>query len=137
MTDTTVQSDADQLKGRRGNRGKTVPRNTALSQAPDPPEAPTVSAAIARSSSKVLFAPGEHPAVVQNGGFVPPAVLDDLYVVATEDASESFVPRNARTPISKMLWTKGALVRKDIFELYAGKSETEPEDSGKQEDPQE
>lgn len=118
-----MTDDTDALKARRQARktpgaAAVTAGNTVLS-AP-PPEAKqqlptTVSAAIANSRSKILFHPGEHPAIVQNAGYVPKALLDDLYVVADCDVTESVVPPRATTAVSKLLWTKGCLVRKDIY----------------------
>ena len=112
-----MTDDTDTLKARRQNRGKPVVTagSTVLSAPPEPREPTSIGAAIANSRSKILFAPGEHPPIVQTGGFVPPAKLADLYTEADCDVTESIVPRNATTPISRMLWTKGSLVRNDIY----------------------
>jgi hypothetical protein len=121
MTTTDPGDDAAQLKGRRRTaaaRSVRTVQNTILSQAPDTrPDSGTVGAAM-RRSSKVLFQPGEQPAVMQAGGFAPEATLIGDYVRAECDVTESFVPKNARTPVSRILWCKGALVRRDIYELH-------------------
>lgn len=117
-----MTDDTDALKQRRQARkspGAAVTAGNTVLSAPPPEEQQqlpaTVSQAIANSRSKILFHPGEHPAIVQNAGYVPKAVLDDIYVVADCDVTESVVPPRATTAVSKLLWTKGSLVRKDIY----------------------
>jgi hypothetical protein len=110
--------DAGELKNRRrGKTTHTAPDRTALSDEPAPEQPDTVSEAIARTSDRVLFSPGEKAAVIQSGGHVPPATLED-YVEAETDATESMTPHHASTPVTVQLWPKGALVRKDIYELH-------------------
>jgi hypothetical protein len=112
-----MTDDTDTLKARRQQKTKPVVTagNTVLSAPPEPREPTSIGDAIANSRSKILFAPGEHPPIVQSGGFVPRAQLGDLYVEADCDVTETVVPYNAKTPISRMLWTKGSLIRKDIY----------------------
>jgi hypothetical protein len=123
VSTTPPADDAAKLKTARQRGRRTVEAEpvgaTALSQSPEPEptnDLDTVGMAM-RRPTKVLFAPAERPAVVQSAGFVPDSMLSD-YVRAETDASESFVPARARTPVSRLLWTKGALVRKDVYQAW-------------------
>lgn len=118
MTDDAAKIKRARQAGRRSQTDDTAGA-TMLSQAAEPAPATgvdTVGMAM-RRPNKVLFAPSERLAVVQSSGFVPDSALSD-YVRAETDATESFIPFRCTTSVSRMLWQRGALVRRDVYEAW-------------------
>lgn len=79
----------------------------------------------------LLFDPGEIQAVVPASAFgeaMPK--LDDLYDVAESTFDEAVVPEGCKTAISVRRWTKGDLVRKDIYAAWRTLGETKAAQAG-------
>lgn len=99
------------LKGRRRGSGKTTPASTG----------PTVEDAMTSFGTRgnpVLFDPAEMPVVVESGGHVPPANLDEHYIVAEVDGTRWVTPEGCRTPVAQSMWLTGQQVRRDVYLMY-------------------
>jgi hypothetical protein len=92
-------------------------RRKRRDEAAAPREAPpSVDAPLTRRNP-VLFDPSELPAVVEGGGYVPPAKLEH-YSVAQRPATQQVYPDGCVTPVTRILWRKGQHVRTDVLEAY-------------------
>jgi hypothetical protein len=104
------------LKGRRNKR----PGVTATAPNPAaPPDRP--GASVPQAQERVmpfLLDPAEMPAVIESSGAVPPADNERFYRVAEHACYEQFVPPGCRTPVSRMLWNAGMLVRRDVYAAF-------------------
>lgn len=120
--DSDINPEAAALRGKRTRRptqAEPQPGGTTLSAhllVPATPPA-TVAEAMGRRSF-LLFDPAELPPVVEIGGHVPSAELDDRYIVSEFDASETIVPAGCTTGVSRLLWQRGQHVRRDIYAQY-------------------
>lgn len=115
MSETTEISD---LKNRRRPPAKQQRKPSVLDRATPAKEHRAPLTEAFQRTEVLLFDPTEAPPVVQSGGVVPDAVLDDRYDVAEADYSEVFVPEGCRTPISVSRWHKGDRVRKDVYAAW-------------------
>lgn len=116
--------DSAALKTRRAT---TAAAGEAATPA-DPPLA-DVSVAIGERAARrfpTLFDPRE-PAFMpmEASGFAPQGVVDDRYVVATEDASEQIYPPGCRTPVVRSMWRAGQHVPKHVHEAWRVRRDAE------------
>jgi hypothetical protein len=122
MTETDDGAAAlSDLKRTRRNPPKTPARRPSVLVAATKDSVSTGSAVGDAMQRKevLLFDPGEIQAVVPASAFgeaMPK--LDDLYEVAESTFDEAVVPENCKTAISVRRWTKGDLVRKDIYAVW-------------------
>lgn len=122
MTETEDAGDGlAQLKGKRKAPATPVKRRPSVLVAASKNSVSTgspVGDAMQRKEV-LLFDPGEIQAVVPAsafGGEMPK--LDDLYDVAESTFDEAVVPEGCKTATSIRRWTKGDLVRKDIYAVW-------------------
>lgn len=111
------------LKNRR--KDATPRRPSALSEPPVeelpslPDAHPTMVQAVQRRTPLLLDPrQREQLHVVEIGGHVPSALLEQDYVVSPFDAHEQLTPLGCTTPIMRSLWTAGQHVRRDVFATY-------------------
>jgi hypothetical protein len=121
MTETEDTGEGlAELKGKRRNPPKTPARRPSVLVAASKAVSTGSPVADAMQRKEVLlFDPGEIQAVVPAsafGGEMPK--LDDLYDVAESTFDEAIVPDGCKTAISVRRWTKGDLVRKDIYAAW-------------------
>lgn len=121
-SDIENNPEASALRTKRASAKRAVP--------PPPPMATTIaSETLAATPTPVsvfermntrrfiLFDPREKAPVIELGGHVPHAEMDD-YVLSEFDAGETIVPAGCVTGVSRSLWQKGQHVRRDIYEEY-------------------
>lgn len=133
MTDT---EDADAslatLKGNRRNPPAAPKRRPSVLVAAS--KAASTGSPVADAMQRhevLLFDPSEIQAVVPAsafGGDMPK--LDDLYDVAESTFDEAVVPEGCKTAISIRRWTKGDLVRKDIYAAWRTMTEAKEKQAG-------
>jgi len=128
MTEPDPDAEVADLKARRKSPAKPQGRKPSILDAAQPVrehDSPLTKAF--QRNQTVLFDPSEIPPVIQAGGVVPDAVLDDRYDVAESDYSELIRPENCKTPISLSRWHAGDRVRKDIYAHWAALQGVETE----------
>lgn len=134
MTDTEdTGEDLAALKGKRRNPPAAPKRRPSVLVAASKDGVATgspVGDAMQRREV-LLFDPTEIQAVVPASAFgseMPK--LDDLYDVAESTFAEIVVPEGCKTPTSILRWTKGDLVRKDIYAAWRTMTEAEESKTG-------
>jgi hypothetical protein len=120
------------------NRRTAAAASATPATPPDPPLA-DVAVAIGEHAARrfpVLFDPRE-PAFqpMEASGIAPPGVVDDRYVVATEDASEQIYPPGCRTPVVRSMWRAGQHVPRHVFEAWQARQQAMAEDQAEVETP--
>jgi hypothetical protein len=107
--------DSAALKTRRA----TVASATASSDDPPLADVPVAIGEHAGRRFPTLFDPRE-PAFMpmEASGFASQGIVDDRYVVATEDASEQIYPPGCRTPVVRSMWRAGQHVPKHVHEAW-------------------
>ena len=101
--------------------------------APAEPPLADVPVAIGESAARrypVLFDPREpvHQPL-EASGFATQGIVDDRYVLATEDASEQVYPPGCRTPVVRSLWRAGQHVPRHVFEAWQSRQQAAAEQS--------
>jgi hypothetical protein len=112
------------LKARRKTPAKG-PQKSVFTAPPPPGEHSSPLTPPMVRVHPLLFDPREAPIVVESGGVIPDATLDDRYTIAERDFAESFVPENCRTSVSISRWHKGDHVRNDVYAVYLKSIENE------------
>lgn len=69
----------------------------------------------------MLGDPDEPRAVIESSGGPYGTILGDDYVIAPEDAVESFVPNGCQTSVTRQLWCRGQHVPIERFHKHYGK----------------
>lgn len=117
-------TDLTALKGRRKAARPRTRQQTAPTTDVELPPLPDAHESMTAALRRPAGLPALHPlergrlVVVETGGHVPAANLVGDYVVAEFDASEQHTPRGCRTPISRVLWSRGQHVRRDVYNTY-------------------
>lgn len=122
---STDPGDVSTLKGRR-KRAAAQRTATPATPAPNedapiplPPTHDSMTAALRRPAGLPAFDPRliTTLAVAETGGHVPASRMD-AYVVAAFDATEQVRPPRCRTPVTRVLWSKGQHVRRDVYQAF-------------------
>lgn len=122
---STDPGDVSGLKGRR-KRAATQRKTPSTPAPPDenapvplPDAHPNMTSALRRPAGLPVFDPRlvKTLAVAETGGHVPASRMSD-YVVAAFDATEQVRPPRCLTPVTRVLWSKGQHVRRDVYQTF-------------------
>lgn len=133
MTDTEDAGEGlAALKGKRRNPPVPPKRRPSVLVAASKTASTGSPVADAMQRHEVLlFDPSEIQAVVPASAFgADMPKLDDLYDVAESTFDEAVVPEGCKTAISVRRWTKGDLVRKDIYAVWRAMTEAKEKQAG-------
>lgn len=117
MTEPNPDAGVADLKARRKTPAKAPRKSVFTAPPPSGEHSSPLTPQLVRVHP-LLFDPREAPIVVESGGVIPGAILDDRYTIAAEDFTESFVPENCRTAVSISRWHAGDHVRVDVYAAY-------------------
>lgn len=127
--DVDTNPEAASLRGKRPAKRATppapAPGGTPLSRVTDPEPSSVYEYMTARTFT--LFDPREKAPIIEIGGHVPEADLEDMYARSEFDAYETLLPAGCTTGVSRMLWQRGQHVRRDVYERYIEKYRTTEE----------
>lgn len=116
----TANTEAAAVKAARAAKPKTAVKTSPTGNVTGRTHAPVVGVDEPPRNYFMLGDPDEPRAVIEAAGGNYGPILGDDYVIAPEDAFESFVPFRCKQPVTRQRWCTGQHVPREVFFAHYG-----------------